>query len=75
MTDVNFYTMIHVNTGPVIKYRKGVLQNGRGGWGEVKFYPLQKGAKNVLAMLKGGGGKTILNTRTWSLGQSEGVGV
>ena len=31
----------------------GGLQNGRG---NVKFYPYEKGAEKVLAMLKGGGG-------------------
>ena len=31
----------------------GGLQNGRGG-GHVKFYPFEKGAEKVLAMLKGG---------------------
>ena len=39
----------------VTNYREGGYKIG-GGWGEVKFYPYEKGGGGkILAMLKGGG--------------------
>ena len=42
------------NKGLVTNYREEGYTTGGGG--HVKFYPYKKGAKKVLAMLKGGGG-------------------
>ena len=54
-------TYSNVNKGLDTNYREGEPQNGSGGGGgdfKVKFYPYEKEAEHVLAMLKGGGGGT-----------------
>ena len=43
--------------GEVTNYAGGATKQE--GWGHVKFYPYEKGAKKVLAMLKAVGGGSI----------------
>ena len=46
-----------LSKGLVTNYREGGGATKREGGGHLKFYPYEKGGKQVLAMLKWGGGE------------------